>query len=1178
MSRKRFQGGDYPPAKRRRYAVEPQALEVEDGLESLLVRVGEKSSSSLERNLETLVGLLEQDLEAYKAKIIQILLDCIIRMPEKSSIYATLIGLINIKNYSFGGEVVEALVRQLKDAMKACEWEKGRYTFRFICDLGNTRVLALSSVVQLMDSFVQSGSENDVPQVRKDWFIFTVLGSLPFVGKALFEKRSGDLDRILSMIQSTLEKRKKTHVGGLRVWLSDDPHPQEEYLDCLWAQIVKLKGDGWVEKHLPHPYMSFHSVLSEGVTHNLPTIIPPPHHADHSAAQLLLFPYQGGGKVPLEYMVVEVIISELLGLPSSRYLEVFYGSLLIELCTLQPSTIPQVLAQATEMIFSRIETMNVDCIQRFSSWFAYHLSNYQFRWSWGEWQDCLSLDSLHPKPVFIQETLAKCLRLAYLQRLVEVTPESFAPLHPPKAEPVYKYTQESASSLPGTTAAHNLLAAIKQKCTPDEALKVLEDLPNPLTVDGSGDPPYHPLQIEVFTQTLLYLGSKTFSHSFAAITKFHPVLKTLIQTEDAQICLLKNLHQVWLKHPQMQLVLIDKLLKTQIIECAAVANWIFSRDMAPEFTRMYVWEILHMTISKMSKYVKKLSQEVAETKEKLKKLGEESEESDKEGEPGDQRPTEDALEKLEEKLESALADQKNLFLIVFQRFIMILSEHIVHCDTDGKDFHTWWYFWTLGHLKQVFMLHEEQVNKCKDTLETLLFTPELDSNILEVSDMDLCILYFLLPLLLASAWGQKRVVCYWGTWSIYRPNQGMFDLEHFRTELCTHVVYSFLGIEEESLLLTSIDPNADHNQCDGGEKDLIRGLVRRRDETGGFAVMLGIGGWNEASPKWTRMVETAESRKKFIHSAIRTVLTFDADGVDLDWEYPGLRGGRPVDKANFLQFVKELSAALKSIPRPEGKESLILSMAVPPTQALLDPGFDFTTSGDNLATHVDFLNVMAYDYYTCDPRLESCLIGPQAALYEGPGDPPENVKFNVESTVEMYTGLGVPANKLVLGIPFSARTYKHSAETPEWYMEVQDAGAAGPYCTQAGSYCYAEVCETLEDNQWTADMDLFRSVPFAYTTDTFMSYENIESVSSKGDLREGTITCTTANRDIARVRLATLSPLTHDALLSSPHRCPEWICQLQRPKGNWEGLEAFHRYLCRATRMRIEGRATRVEE
>lgn len=62
------------------------------------------------------------------------------------------------------------------------------------------------------------------------------------------------------------------------------------------------------------------------------------------------------------------------------------------------------------------------------------------------------------------------------------------------------------------------------------------------------------------------------------------------------------------------------------------------------------------------------------------------------------------LERMEEKLEGANVDQKRLFLIVFQRFIMILSEHLVRSDTDGRDPDTDWYRWTVGRLQQVFLM------------------------------------------------------------------------------------------------------------------------------------------------------------------------------------------------------------------------------------------------------------------------------------------------------------------------------------------------------------------------------------------------------------------------------------------------------------------------------------------
>ncbi|XP_054453651.1 nuclear cap-binding protein subunit 1 [Anoplopoma fimbria] len=787
MSRRRHSDSENEgsqPHKRRRTS---EPIEIEDRLESLICRVGEKSTSSLESNLEGLAGVLEADLPNYKNKILRILCAVARLLPEKLTVYTTLVGLLNARNYNFGGEFVEAMIRQLKETLKNNLYNEAVYLVRFLSDLVNCHVIAAPSMVAMFENFVSVTQEEDVPQVRSDWFVYVVLSCLPWVGKELYEKKDVEMDRLLSQIEGYLKGRVKTHVPMLQVWTAEKPHPQEEYLDCLWSQIQKLKKDRWQERHILRPYIAFDSVLCEALQHNLPPFTPPGHMPDaqypmprvvfrmfdytdapegpvmpgsHSverfvieenlhciinthwkerktcAAQLLSYP--GKNKIPLNYHIVEVIFGELFQLPTAPHIDVMYTTLLIELCKLQPGSLPQVLAQATEMLYMRLDTMNTSCIDRLVNWFSHHLSNFQFRWSWDDWSDCLTMDLEKPKPKFVKEVLEKSMRLSYHQRMVDIVPATFSALIP--AEPIftYKYDDESGSSLPGYPASITVGNAIKNRASNEEILTILKEVPNPNQEDDDDEgESFNPLKIDVFLQSLLHLAAKSFSHSFSALGKFHEILKTLTDRDEGKLHILKVVYEVWINHPQMIAVLVDKLIRTQIVNCAAVANWLFSQDMAHEFTRLFVWEILHSTIRKMNKHVQKIQQELEEAKDKLdkqqhkKKDSGDDEEMDKNSED-EEGQLEEQIDRLQEKVESAQSEQKNLFLVIFQRFIMLLTEHLVRCETGSVDISTPWYKNCIERLQQVFLMHHVTIQQYMGTLENLLFTAELDPHILAV--------------------------------------------------------------------------------------------------------------------------------------------------------------------------------------------------------------------------------------------------------------------------------------------------------------------------------------------------------------------------------------------------------------------------------------------------------------
>ncbi|ETE58873.1 Nuclear cap-binding protein subunit 1, partial [Ophiophagus hannah] len=701
------------------------------------------SSSPLESNVDNVTKVLEAHLPNFKSKILRLLCTVARLLPQKMTLYTTLVGLLNARNYNFGGEFVEAMIRQLKECMKVNLYNEAVYLVRFLSDLVNCHVIAAPSMVAMFENFVNVTQEEDVPQVRCDWYVYAFLSSLPWVGKELYEKKDTEMEHILSTVENYLKRRQKTHVPMLQVWSVDKPHPQEE--------------DHWQERHIPRPYLAFDSVLCEALQHNLPPFTPPPHAADsvypmprvtfrmfdytddpegpimpgsHSVERFVieenlhciirsfwkermtcavqLTSYPGNHKIPLNYHIVEVIFAELFQLPVPPHMEIMYTTLFIELCKLQPGSLPQ-LAQATEMLYMRLDTMNTICIDR---------------------SDCLSEDLDRARPRFVREVLEKCMRLSYHQRIIDIVPASFSVLTPANPTCIYKYGEESNQSLPGYNVALCLNIAIKNKVSNDDIFTILKDVPNPNQDNDDEGFSFNPLKIDVFVQALLHLASKSFSHSFSALGKFREILKTLAESDEGKLHILRVMYEVWKNHPQMIAVLVDKMIRTQIVDCAAVANWIFSPELSHDFTRFYIWEILHSTIRKMNKHVMMIQKELEEAKERLAKQRKRRDDV-RSNERGNW-PLEEQIERLQEKVESAQSEQKNLFLVIFQRFIMILTEHLARSEAGGIDVITPWYKNCIERLQQIFLQHHQIIQQYMVTLENLLFTAELDHHILAI--------------------------------------------------------------------------------------------------------------------------------------------------------------------------------------------------------------------------------------------------------------------------------------------------------------------------------------------------------------------------------------------------------------------------------------------------------------
>ena len=71
--------------------------------------------------------------------------------------------------------------------------------------------------------------------------------------------------------------------------------------------------------------------------------------------------------------------------------------------------------------------------------------------------------------------------------------------------------------------------------------------------------------------------------------------------------------------------------------------------------------------------------------------------------------------------------------------------------------------------------------------------------------------------------------------------------------------------------------------------DSYRRFNALKQKNPNLKTFLSIGGWNSGSEQWSWMASDPERRKIFIDSVMKFVSTFDWDGIDFDWEYPGDR-------------------------------------------------------------------------------------------------------------------------------------------------------------------------------------------------------------------------------------------------------------------------------------------------
>ncbi|XP_015915003.1 endochitinase [Parasteatoda tepidariorum] len=329
-----------------------------------------------------------------------------------------------------------------------------------------------------------------------------------------------------------------------------------------------------------------------------------------------------------------------------------------------------------------------------------------------------------------------------------------------------------------------------------------------------------------------------------------------------------------------------------------------------------------------------------------------------------------------------------------------------------------------------------------------------------------------------------KVVCYYSAWAYTRPKPWNYDIDDIPGDLCTDIIYSFVGLNNQTWELFSIDPEYDLEN--GGYKK----FTALRGKHPHLKLLLAVGGWAEGGRKYSDMVGEKSRRDIFVKSAVKWVKDFGFDGFDLDWEYPGAsdRGGKYSDKENFLKLVEELKVAFEP-------HKLLLTCAVPVAKFRLQEGYEVP----RLAELFDWINVMTYDLRGNWAGFADV----HSPLYKRPFDQWAYEKLNVHDGLQLWVSMGAPKNKLVVGVPFYGRTYtlgsKDNTELRAGIKKWVGGGEPGPYTNASGFLAYYEICPHVNSGEWTKKYDDIGKCPYAYHDDQWIGYEDEDSIGIKMD-------------------------------------------------------------------------------
>jgi len=300
--------------------------------------------------------------------------------------------------------------------------------------------------------------------------------------------------------------------------------------------------------------------------------------------------------------------------------------------------------------------------------------------------------------------------------------------------------------------------------------------------------------------------------------------------------------------------------------------------------------------------------------------------------------------------------------------------------------------------------------------------------------------------------------------------------------------------------------NIPYEDCQKGKCGNIARLKQLKSKNPHLKTLFSVGGWTWSN-RFSDVAANEQYRINFAKSAVDAIREYGFDGIDIDWEYPGVEGIKgnsysPNDKYNFTKLLAEVRKQIDAAGAQDGKHYL-LTIATGASQRYID-----NAEMDKVMQLVDFINIMTYDFHGGWEKATNH----NAALYGDPRDPAVATNFYVDGAIQVYERAGVDLSKVVMGLPIYGVGWKGCAAgsnndglyqackggwdgnvTPSGTWDTWDAGATGVFD-------YGDlVANYVNKNGYQRYWNDTAKAPYLFNAATgqFMAYDDIQSIGYK---------------------------------------------------------------------------------